>query len=410
MEPVPFLICVDYLDLWHDSRCPLKNEIKPGDTRDMKRRATLREVAALAGVGKATASRVYSDGSSVSLKTRERVMQAAKQLNYQPSRLAKSLSTGKTRYIGLVFAYLDNPFYAASVERLTYQLQKHGYQVLLLMAWNETPEEYGIVQRLLDYQVEGIISGTASISNTLAKRCAEFGIPIVMFNRDLLNHDLSAVTSDNYKGACAATRLLIETGHRRIAHIAGWKQATTGLERKRGFVDTMQAAGLEPIAVIDARFLRTQAVEATHSLMQLPQRPDAIFVGNDNMAVSVIDVLRSEYGLDVPSDISIVAYDDSSLAQLKGYDITTIRQPVDIMADMAVDLIQELIASPGSERQKRNAPARLIIGQTVKGVSPKDPRAAKEVSADVEIAFELRKPQTKVARRASREADTNETP
>ena len=359
-------------------------------TRGMKKRATLKQVAALAGVGKATASRVYSDGSSVSLKTRERVMQAAKELNYQPSRLAKSLSTGKTRYIGLVFAYLDNPFYAASVEKLTYKLQKYGYQVLLLMAWNETPEEYTIVQRLLDYQVEGIISGAASISNTLAKHCAEFGIPIVMFNRDLLNHDLSAVTSENYTGARAATRLLIETGHSRIAHIAGWKQATTGIERRRGFLDAMAEAGLMPTDVIDARFLRSQAVDAIHAIMQSPRRPDAIFVGNDNMAVSVIDVLRGEYGLDVPGDISIVGYDDSSLASLRGYDLTTIRQPVEEMAEMAVDLIDELIASPGAEPQKRFAPAQLIIGQTVRGVGAQDLRAAERVSAELGIGMELR--------------------
>ena len=357
----------------------------------MKKRATLIEVARRAGVGKATVSRVFTEGASVSVKTRDKVMQAANELKFQPSRLAKSLSTGRTRYVGLVFAYLDNPFYADAVEKLTYRLQGDGYQVLLLMAWNDTPEEEAIIQQLLDYQVEGIITGSASISNSIATRCDENGIPIVMFNRDLMHRNLAAVTSDNYRGACAATRLLIETGHKRIAHIAGWQMATTGIDRARGFQDTMHAAGLEPAGMIDARFLKPLAEEATHELMSAEPRPDAIFVGNDNMAIRVIDTLRGSRGLGVPDDVSVIGYDDTEVAQLHSYRLTTIRQPVADMVDESVDLLRELIDRPLQKPEKRVMPATLVIGETVQGVNPSLLGPAIQSAEHAGIALETRK-------------------
>ncbi|MYK30902.1 MAG: LacI family transcriptional regulator [Boseongicola sp. SB0670_bin_30] len=353
----------------------------------MNKRATLSEVARRAGVGKATASRAFTEGASVSVRTRDKVVRAANELNYYPSRLAKSLSTGRTRYIGLAFAYLDNPFYAEAVEKLTYRLQSEGYQVLLLMAWNDTPEEKEIVQQLLDYQVEGIITGSASISSAIAARCSDSSIPIVMFNRDLLHQDLPAVTSDNYRGACAATELLIRTGHTRIAHIAGWQQATTGIDRVRGFRDTMERAGLEPIGVIDAHFLKPLAEEATHELMKAPTRPDAIFVGNDNMAVTVMDALRSTYGVDVPNEVSIVGYDDTIFARLHGYQLTTIRQPVNRMVDQAVDLMQELILHPHQKPPKKIVPASLVVGETVRGTGPTKLEPVKKVAELVGVEF-----------------------
>lgn len=357
-----------------------------------KKKITLGEIARLAGVGKATASRVFTEGASVAPATRERVLTVARDLGYQPSQLAKSLSTGRTHYVGVIFAYMDNPFYAASLEVLTYTLQDAGYQVLLLMAWNDTPEEEKIIQKLLDYRVEGIIAGSASISNAIAQRCADLGIPVVMYNRDQLRLNLPAVVSANYQGAHAATRLLIRTGHTRIAHIAGWQQATTGIERAKGFSDAMAEAGLKPVAITDARFLRHLAVEATHRLMRDGPRPDAILVGNDNMAMAVMDVLTGAYGLDIPGDVSVIGYDDAACAQLGRYDLTTVRQPVGQMAREAVGLIESLILDPAQPARKVVAPATLVVGSTVRGIDLTTAASTEALSRELGIDVEVRVP------------------
>jgi DNA-binding LacI/PurR family transcriptional regulator len=315
---------------------------------------TAMDVARLAGVSQSAVSRVFTPGASASKATVEKVRAAAEQLGYRPDPLARAMITGRTRIIGLVVAYLENQFYPVAIELLSRALQEKGYHVLVFMAENSTEKVPQVMQELLDYKVDGIITASVAVTNDLTARCRAAGIPVVMFNRGQDAAGLSEVTSDNLAGGRRAAQHLVDTGHRRIAHIMGWQGSSTGRDRARGFCEGLSDAGQEPFAMIDGMYSREHAARATRDLMAGPDRPDAIFVGNDHMAFAVMDTLRYELGLLVPDDVSVIGYDDVPLAGWPSYSLTTIRQPVRRMVEATVDILLNQI-------EGETAPSRIRI-------------------------------------------------
>ncbi len=300
---------------------------------------TLADVARLSGVSQSAVSRSFTDGASVSEKTRARVLEAAKELGYRPNRMARAMVTGKSRMIGLVVAYLENQFYPLAIELLSRKLQEQGYHILLLMAENSEAGTEEVVRNLLDYGVDGIITASVSISNDLTARCESAGIPIVMFNRSQDDPRLSAVTSDNLAGGRMAANFLVAGGHRKIAHISGWQGSSTGRDRATGFVEALGDQGLQPFAVEDGMYDIAHLRDVTRVMFGGVEQPDAVFVGNDHMAIAAMDVLRFELGLRVPEDVSVIGYDDVPQASWPTYDLTTISQPVDRMIEETVDVV-----------------------------------------------------------------------
>jgi DNA-binding LacI/PurR family transcriptional regulator len=305
-------------------------------------------------------SRVFTAGASVSARTAQKVRAAAQALGYRPNVLARAMITGRSRMIGLVVAYLDNQFYPVALERLSRALQARGYHVLIFMADNDAAKTDEVVRELLDYQVDGIVTASVAMSNDLTTRCEAEGIPVVAFNRGQDDPRLSEVTSDNLAGGRKIAEFLVAGGHRRMAHIAGWQGSSTGRDRALGFQRGLEESGLELHAVIDGRFDRAVAAEAARNLMGEPRPPDAIFVGNDHMAFAVMDTIRSDLGLRIPNDVSVVGYDDVPIAAWTAYDLTTIRQPVNRMVDATVDTLLARVEGE-SEPQKIRIEGPLII-------------------------------------------------
>lgn len=316
-------------------------------------KVTAVDVARLAGVSQSAVSRVFTPGASASKRTIAKVKAAAEQLGYRPNLLARAMITGKSRIIGLVIAYLDNQFYPVAVERLSRSLQERGYHILVFMAENSTEKVEEVMQELIDYRVDGIITASVALSNDLTSRLAALGTPVVMFNRGQSDPRLAEVTSDNLAGGQRATNFLLAAGHRRIAHIMGWQGSSTGCDRAQGFLNAMNAAGIEPVAMIDGMYSRDTAAAAAHDICSMANPPDAIFVGNDHMAIAVMDELRFSLGLSIPGDVSVIGYDDVPMASWPSYALTTIRQPVDRMVEATVDALLDQIegrSAPGKTR------------------------------------------------------------
>ena len=309
----------------------------------MGEKVTALDVAERAGVSRSAVSRVFTPGASVSERTAKKVRSAAEALGYRPNVLARSLITGRSRIIGLLVAYLEIHFYPEAIERLSNELQKQGYHVLVFMAANSGEEADEVMEELLDYQVDGIIAASVSMSNDLTRRCEAAGIPIVLFNRAQDDDRLSAVTSDNYHGGRKLAEFLVAGGHSRIAHIAGWEGASTQRDREAGFVAGLAAAGqvLHARAVSEFQFERAKAV--ARAMFETDDRPDAVFCANDHMAFAVMDVLRFELGLRVPEDVSVVGYDDVSVSAWPSYALTTVRQPANQMVAHTVRMLLDRI-------------------------------------------------------------------
>ena len=184
-------------------------------------------VAKKAGVSQSAVSRVFSTDASASPKMTAKVLKAANELGYRPNVLARSLITGKSRIIGLVVAYLENQFYPDALEKLSRALQERGYHVLVFMARLSDDNADQLLEELLDYQVDGIVMASVSMSANVSKRCIDAGVPVVLFNRRQDDEALSSITSNNIAGGKKIAQFLIAGGHKRIAHIAGWEGAST---------------------------------------------------------------------------------------------------------------------------------------------------------------------------------------
>ena len=163
-------------------------------------KVTSADVAELAGVSQSAVSRVFTPGASVSIKTTTKVKEAALRLGYRPNSIARAMVSGKSRIIGVVVAYLENQFYPEALERLSNFLQEKGYHVLIFMAGKDRQSMDTVIEEIFDYQVDGIIAASVSMSSGLSERCRSAGVPMVLFNRAQDDPNMSAITSDNIEG------------------------------------------------------------------------------------------------------------------------------------------------------------------------------------------------------------------
>ncbi|ANQ65850.1 LacI family transcriptional regulator [Candidatus Pseudothioglobus singularis] len=327
---------------------------------------TSMEVAKLAGVSQSAVSRVFTPGASSSKKTNELVRKAAAELGYRPNVLARSLITGKSRMIGLVVAYLDNYFYPEALELLSSALQKKGYHVLIFMSGNKEGDIADAVDEILDYQVDGIIAASVSMSSDLAKRCTSAGVPVVLFNRTQDDDRLSAVTSDNFQGGQKVARFLLAGGHKRIGYIAGWEGASTQRDREKGFTEELVRNGQELYAREVGNFNSDEARQAARTMFSKQNFPDAVFVANDAMAIAVIDVIRFELGLQVPEQVSVVGYDDVPISSWPAYDLTTVRQPANRMVAETVSILIESIENKTTTARRVEIDGPLMVRGSAK--------------------------------------------
>lgn len=324
-------------------------------------RVTSLQVARKAGVSQSAVSRVFTPGASVSQSTRERVLKAADQLGYRPNVLARAMITGKSRIIGLVVAYLENQFYPEAVERLSVALQEQGYHVLVFMASATVGDVEPVMREILDYQVDGIILASVSMSSHLAARCDEAGIPVVLFNRAQDDNRLCSVTTNNYIGGRAIAKHFVDLGHTSIGYIAGFEEASTQIDRERGFVEGLQEAGLELAAREVGGFEYSMARAAAFEMFTGSNRPTAALVANDHMAFAVMDVLRFKLGLSIPGDVSIAGFDDVPIAAWPAYDLTTYRQPINRMVARTVQTLLSRIADAGVAPERIEIEGELIV-------------------------------------------------
>ncbi|MCX7378210.1 MAG: LacI family DNA-binding transcriptional regulator [Alphaproteobacteria bacterium] len=317
------------------------------------------DVAQLARVSQSAVSRTFSPGGSVSPEMRARVLAAAQQLGYRPNALARAMISGRSGLIALLVAYLDNHFYPQVLEMLSRALQNRGFQVLLFMT--DRGRQDMVVQRMLQYQVEGIVMASATLSSSLARECAKTGTPVVLFNRTVPGLPVSSVTSDNAEGGRQVGRLLAQAGHKRIAFISGQEDSSTSRDREAGFARGLAECGMTAFARAVGGYTREGAARAVHALFGAEVRPDAVFVANDHMAFVAMDLLRAQYGLRIPDDVSVVGYDDVPEARWAAYDLTTVAQPGAEMVEATVAMLLEQVERREVTRRAAVLPCRLVV-------------------------------------------------
>jgi DNA-binding LacI/PurR family transcriptional regulator len=341
----------------------------------MKRsRATSFDVAALAGVSQSAVSRAFTPGSSIAEDTRERVIEAARKLNYVPNSIASSLTTKRTNIIALILGNLANPFYVQALHEFSVRLQARGRQVLIFTV-DPGAESDDAIMHALQYQIDGIILTSAQISTRMTTLCHERGIPIVLFNRYIPGSDASGVRCDNAAGGRLIGEAFLAAGARTFAVMAGDPRGTTSQDRIRGFVERLLENGVKRNQIVEVAGGSTYdgAVKAARALFgdQDTRRPDALFAVNDIMALGAMDALRFEYGLRVPDDLMVAGFDDIPESGRPAYNLTTVRQPIDRMVEETLSTLH----LDGPQRPIERGIDRSIQGELIwRGTVPRPAR------------------------------------
>ncbi len=298
---------------------------------------TLKEVAESAGVSRSAVSRTFTDGASVSSKTREKVEAAALALGYAPSMIASSLTTGRTKLIGLVANNFQNPVFLQVFDLFTRTLQARGYRPLLVNLTDETDPSYS-VQMLKQYNVDGVIIATSTLPPSFARAFHQANLPVVhAFGRFDPVANVDVVGIDNVANGKLAAKTLLARGYLSIAVIGGPETATSTKDRIKGFKQAMAQA---KIAISDISYARsythTAGVEAMRSLLER-KKIEVVFCGDDLICMGAMDAARTA-GLSIPHDIGFLGFNDMEMAGWQAYNLTTIHQPVADIIQRAVEV------------------------------------------------------------------------
>lgn len=320
---------------------------------------TGRQLARSLGISQSTVSRAFSRTASISSEMRARVLEKAVRLKYQPNAIARSLSTRRTGIIGIVMADMTNPFYPEVLELVSRRLQEVRLRTLL---FNIPPgaDVDAALPLLWQYQVDGVIVTSASISTAMASERAATGRPLILFNRTVPGANVASVLCDNFGGARELADLLIDSGHRRIAFAAGRPDTSTNIDRERGFLERLAERRVPLYKRVEGRGY-DYASGYRAAISMAPAKPDAIFFANDIMALGGMDALRTELGLRIPEDISVVGFDDIEMAAWPTYSLTTVQQPVRAMVDLTVQLLLRYLDGSETAQITRAVPGSLIV-------------------------------------------------
>ena len=336
-------------------------------------RATSFDVAALAGVSQSAVSRAFSQQSSIAAETRARVLEAARQLDYVPNRIASSLITRRTNIVAVIVGDMANPFYVQALHCIGCALQARGRQILLFTVDRGGSADEAM-RRVLQYQVDGVLLTSAQLSMRMTSRSLDRGVPIVLFNRYVPGHDAACVRCDNAHGGGLIAEAFLRGGARRFAMITGDPGATTSQDRVRGFVTRLAEAGLARGDIAEACDHSTYEGGAAAALALLDRQrrewPDALYCINDIMALGAMDVLRMRLGAAIPQDIQVAGFDDIPQAAHLSYQLTTVAQPVEAMVAEALALLHFDRAGQRIERAiDRALPGQLVMRATLRAPS-----------------------------------------
>ena len=338
--------------------------------KSARERPTITDVARKAGVSKSLVSLVMRGERHVSALRREAVQKAVAELGYRPNAMAQGLVQRRTRILGMMVSDLHNLFFADVSAGVQEQAGRSRYRVLSNTGNRVASQEDEAIETLLQLRVDGLIlAGPLVESRLIVKASRE--VPMVLVGRSAEAASLDSVTNDDHAGSVMVVEHCASLGHKLIAHIDGG-QGAGAAARRQGYEDAMRALRLgKHTMVVPGTFTEEGGHNGALLLLEMQPRPTAVFVSNDLAAIGALNAIE-ERGLKVPDDITLVGYDNTSLAALRHLSLTTVHQPRLEMGQMAVSMLIERIEE-GRTRPRR---AVLTPSLVVRGTSA-PPRAAR---------------------------------
>jgi len=330
---------------------------------------TINDVARKAGVSTTTVSHIINGTRYVSDELKVKVEAAIRELGYRPNSLARGLRRGESKTLGLIVPDNSNPFFAEilrSIENIGYE---HGYAVILCNSDDDIKKEISYTELLVAKQVDGIVFITTNNSCEHLQEIIDEGIPIVVIDRDIPLSGTDVLLVDNFHGGYMATRYLIELGHRRIACITGPSLLNPSADRVNGYKQALSEAGIpeNPAWIVTGDFQYRGGELGIEQLLQLDERPTAVFACNDMMALGALRGLRKAK-LSVPRDISLIGFDDISLTSVVSPALTSVAQPLHEISRLAFELLIERIQQKGENHEAKRIvlPTQIVERESCK--------------------------------------------
>jgi DNA-binding LacI/PurR family transcriptional regulator len=315
----------------------------------MNKTATIKDIARALNISIATVSRALQGSTNIKPETKEKVLQLARELNYSPNPIALSLRDSKTKTIGIIVPEIANNFFSKTIAGIEDAAYARGYHVMICQSHEQLHLEQSLLKHMLQKRVDGMILSVSqqTASYEHIEQMSERKIPFVLFDRVMKEVDTNKVVVDDYTGSFEATQHLIDHGCRRIAHITMNKFLSITQNRMNGYKDAMKKNKLR----VAAGFIRhcdfdiETAKKSVKDLFSGKQKPDALFVASERLALITLQVLH-ELKIKIPQQVAVVAFSDNPLSSFLQPSLTTVSQPCFEIGLQAANLLIDSIEQP----------------------------------------------------------------
>lgn len=325
---------------------------------------TIKDVARAAGVSVATVSRALNRADNVTPETRRRVEAVAQELRFTPSSAARSLITRRTHTVGALLPDLYGEYFSELIRGIDLKARARGLHLLVSSSHGDAQEAVAAL-RAMHGRVDGLLVMSPHVDTDSLADNLPPGLPAVLINTRFPGDEHSSFAVDNYGGAHAMTRHLISRGHRRVAFIGGPDKNYEAQERLRGYRTALaELLPGEPELVLPGDFTEESGWRAGSEIASLATRPEAVFCGNDMMAIGCLAAL-AEAGVRVPHDIALAGFDDIPISRYVTPPLTTVRVRIAELGSLAMDRLASAIENPGrSAAQHQTLRAELVVRQS----------------------------------------------
>ncbi|WP_179352940.1 LacI family DNA-binding transcriptional regulator [Winogradskyella vidalii] len=314
-----------------------------------KKRTTIKDIANELNISPAAVSKALHNDSRISTKTKAAVKRVAKELNYQPNHLASALRKGKSNLVGVVVPKTNSNFFSSVIEQLEAVLNKAGYNIIITQSNESFEKECKNIDTLLYTQVDGIIASMANETVDLSyyEKIKSNGIPLILFDRGENDLNVDYIGINDYESSHLIVKHLISKGCKRIAHIGGYKRTRIFNNRIKGYIDAIEKNNLPIDAnlIIESSLTVEDGRHEMERLLELKNRPDAVYVASDNAALGALQVLN-EHNIKVPEDIRLIGFGNEPFTSLVTPSISSIEQHSKDIGRLAAETFLKRIAEP----------------------------------------------------------------
>ncbi|CAM4292963.1 LacI family transcriptional regulator [Paenibacillus endophyticus] len=333
-------------------------------------KATIYDIAREAGVSIATVSKVMNDKGKISAARRNQILSIMQRLQYQPSAIASALTGKHTYTLGLLIPDIANPFFAEVARAVEDRGHQFGYCVIICSTDNKDERIERYMTVLKQKQVDGIIIGTGLENHAMLEELRSI-IPIVVIGREVTPLDVPTVVADDYRGGRLAAEHLLALGHVRMAVLAESLLISSSRDRLRGFQDAIEDAGyaLPDDSIIACGHVLEDSKARVVKLLRGGNRPSGLFCFNDLLAVGALQAAK-ESNVHVPSELSVVSFDNTILASVTNPPLTSIAQPMNQLGEAAVDLLLRQFEHGDLVHQRVSLRTELIVRQSTDAAHP----------------------------------------